>query len=644
MGFLQVWKLRAYLALHHPVLCSMMLFLMPRIAYLYSRYPVVSQTFCDSEMLALESLGFDLEVVSLNAPPDSFRHERLDRLRAEIHYPPPEKLLEAEARDPDFTKMLGVLVSEHDQKYGASFKAATRARNAWHFAPLLRKLGVSHVHVHFANRATHTALFLKKLGFTFSFTAHAQDFMVDLGSDDLLREMIEEAEFVVAVSDFSRDLLSKISPSHESRLVRIYNGIELHDFPTARPEQDEALRIISIGRLIEFKGFQHLIVAVDILKQQGIPVEVRIIGEGPMRRELEEQIAGLGLAANVQLLGGRSQEQIKAELASAHLFVLPSIVDQKGASDILPTVITEAMACCLPVVSTRVAGIPEMVKNEQTGILVEPKDDVALAAAIARLAVEPDTRKRMGQAGRQHAESLFALEKTASQLGRLFHDSLTKTSSFDRVEPPILYYLNSSHEVTSLVELQTDSRLRVMAVNAGSANHETLPDACVLESLWLRRSSQRKQLEKLRGIIDDAMDGETFYIQARRAVWMADALPRRGTRHVHAFRSDAMVCVWLLKMISNLSVSVAIEESPALSRALIARLMPDFDLSSVSDDKLTAQSSAPLRDFLHLKKPETHRKLRLGPLQVKVRSAPPVQNRKLLELSWFEHLVQNLHA
>lgn len=616
---------------------------MPRIAYLYSRYPVVSQTFCDSEMLALEALGFDLEVVSLNAPPDSFRHERLDRLDAEIHYPPPEKLLAMEANVPAFREALGPLISAHDQKYGASFKAKIRARNAWHFAPLLKKLGISHVHVHFANRATHTALFLKKLGFTFSFTAHAQDFMVDLGSDDLLREMIHEAEFVVAVSDFSRGLLATICQSDEDKLVRIYNGIELHDFPVAHPEKAGVMRIVSIGRLIEFKGFQHLIAAVEILKRQGVEVSARIIGEGPLRGALEKQIDQLDLKENIQLLGVRSQEQIKAELAAAHVFVLPSIIDQKGASDILPTVITEAMACCLPVVSTRVAGIPEMVQEEQTGLLVEPKDDAGLAAAIARLAVEPDTRMRMGQAGRQHAESLFALDKTANQLGHRFHRTLEIQTAPPRVESPVLYYLNSPYEEEFLRALAPHPRLRIMVTSADSPAYETLPDACVLESLWLRRSAQRQQLERLRGIIGDAIDGETFYEQARRAVWMAEALPRRGTKHVHAFRSDAMIGVWLLKKISGLSISVAIEESPELSRALIIRLLPDFDFASVSDEKI-APSFPALKDWLQLHKPETHRKLRLGPLQVKVRTKPPEQDRQLLERTWFEHLLQHLHG
>ncbi len=622
----------------------MMFFLMPRVAYLYSRYPVVSQTFCDSEMLALESLGFELEVVSLNPPPDSFRHERLDRLQAEIHYPPPDKILEEEARAPSFMKELGPLIAEHDHKYGASFKAATRARNAWHFAPLLRRLGVSHLHVHFANRATHTALFLKKLGFTFSFTAHAQDFMVDLGSDDLLREMINEAEFVVAVSDFSRALLSKISPNQNHKLVRIYNGIELQDFPQSQPEAPETLRIVSIGRLIEFKGFQHLVAATDILKKQGIAIEVRIIGEGPSRMELQQQISTLDLTSSIQLLGVRSQEQIKTELAAAHVFVLPSIVDQKGASDILPTVITEAMACCLPVVSTRVAGIPEMVKHEETGILVEPMDNQSLASALARLAAEPETRTRMGIAGRRHAESLFALEKTAPQLGDLFRDILTNAPACLRVKSPILYFLNTPHEIETLTDLRMDARLRILTVNAGSTDGESLPDACVLESLWFRNSSQRQQLERLRNTIGDAMDGETFYLQARRAVWMAHALPRRGTVHAHAFRSDAMVCIWMLKKISNITVSTAIEDAPTLSRALISKLLPDFDFTSISDAKLLAQSTIDAKDFLLLKASDTHRKFRLGPLQMKVRAAPQKNDRKQLERTWFEHLAQHLHV
>lgn len=628
---------------------------MPRIAYLYSRYPVVSQTFCDSEMLALESMGFALEIVSLNAPPDSFRHERLDRLKAEIHYPPPQDVLDAKAESPEFTEKLGPLIAEHDAKYGKSFKALTRARNAWHFAPLLRKLGVTHVHVHFANRATHTALFLKQLGFTFSFTAHAQDFMVDLGSDDLLREMITASEFTIAVSDFSRELLVNICPDSSGKIIRIYNGIELDDFTPASPESGGKLRIVSIGRLIEFKGFHWLISAVALLKKRGLAVEVRIIGDGPWRGDLETQILNEGVGEQVHLLGVRSQEQIKRELTASHLFVLPSIVDRKGASDILPTVITEAMACRLPVVSTTVAGIPEMVAHGQTGLLVEPGDAEGLAQAIASLAGDQAKRKILGEAGRKRSEELFALSVTAGQLGGLFSHVPIPKPAPSSVQSPVVYWMNDwNGSPTHLESLASEPRLRVMAgALEGDPSKadpvslqqiEFLPDACVLESLWLRRSGQRQHLERLRSRLGDAVTGDEFYLQARRAVYLADVLPRRGVKHVHAFRSDALLCVWLLKHLTSLTTSAAVEEGPVLSRAMLAKLLPDFDRASVSDKKTGSPSVSGIGDYLKLTVSPSHREFRLGPLRLKLRAAPIPQDRNTLELQWFQQLLALHHV
>ncbi|MFZ4764127.1 MAG: glycosyltransferase family 4 protein [Roseimicrobium sp.] len=622
---------------------------MPRVAYLYSRYPVVSQTFCDSEMLALEAMGFELEVISLNPPPDSFRHERLDRLRAEIHYPPCGDILDVKACAPEFSESLQPLIAAHEERYGSSYKPSIRARNAWHFAPLLRSLGVSHIHVHFANRATHTALFLKELGFTFSFTAHAQDFMVDLGSVELLREMVSKAEFVVTVSDFSKRLLCEMCGGFEDKVCRIYNGIELDDFPSAQPDHTGVFRVVSVGRLIEFKGFQHLIPAVALLKAHGINTEVRIIGDGPLRAELESQIAVSGLSREVMLLGPLSQEQIKRELADAQAFVLPSIVDSKGASDILPTVITEAMAARLPVVSTRVAGIPEMVLDGVTGLLVEAKDEVALAEALLLLATDAKRRCVMGVAGRARAEELFALSVTARVLGerliavasrevpRTTGEILSLVNTWDnspglavlaKVSPRVLV-----HEIPN--ECLRDAPFEVL---------ETFPDAVVLESLWLRRTVWRREIERLRGVIGDAMDGEAFYAHARRAVWMADTLPRRNVKLVHAHMAGAMPAVWLCKKLCGMRVSAAVEEAPSISRATLARLLPDFDFASVSDERLASMLSYRLDDVLKLKKSATHKVLKFGPLRFKVRSSPPASDAGGLVQNWFEKLATSIHA
>lgn len=630
--------------------------LKPRLAYLFSRYPVVSQTFCDSEMLALERMGFDIEVGSLNPPPNSFRHERLDRLKAEIHYPPPHDLLDAMTKSPDFKSKLGGMIETHGETYGTGYKPSTRARNAWYFADLFRRLGVQHVHVHFANRATHTALFLKRLGLPFSFTAHAQDFMFDLGSNALLCEMAREAEFVVAVSEYSRELLCEMCPDSAGKMVRIYNGIELDDFAPTVVKHKAPLRIVSIGRLIEFKGFQHLIGACGILKKRGTAVEAHIIGEGPLRPVLEERIAKEDVGDVVKLLGLRSQEEIKRELAAADMFVMPSIFDSVGASDILPTVITEAMACRLPVVSTTVTGIPEMVVHGITGVLVEPMDENALADAIAGLGLDPERRRLLGEAGRRRADSLFTFDATAGVLGRRFVELAEKEKlpRHQREDAPIVYLMHRwQGEALSENTPGRKDGVRWIAENAewpeqggdrqALAEIESLPDACVVESLWLRRAAWRQQVESARGKMGDALDSVDFYVAARNAVYLADVLPRRGTRHVHAWRSCAVVTVWLLKqLLPDLKVSCAVEENPGVPRSLLARLVPAFDLTSISDAKLNEQMENSYPDELKLELPFRHVELRVGPIKVKRKVATPSRDRKTIERDWLERIRKNL--
>src|SRR5437868_6843791 len=169
-----------------------------RLGYLYSRYPVVSQTFCDAEMIELERRGFELVVASMYPPKTEVRHEYLAQLRAPVHYAPEkfelEKLVKKAKRD---GRWPNELIAQHESKYGPEYKAELRARNALFFVELFEREKVPHFHVHFANRAAHTAIFVKAIsGISFSMTAHGQDFMSDLGNDELLRELCASAEFV----------------------------------------------------------------------------------------------------------------------------------------------------------------------------------------------------------------------------------------------------------------------------------------------------------------------------------------------------------------------------------------------------------------------------------------------------------------
>ena len=594
------------------------------LAYLFSRYPVVSQTFCDSEMLSLEAQGHRLVVASLNPPPTSFRHERLRTLQAEVFYPPPASVLKEISIPP----AMATLAAAHDAAYGTSFKAATRARNAAWLAPVLARQGVRHLHIHFANRATHTALFLKKAGFSFSFTAHAQDYMVDLGSDRLLQELAREAEFTVAVSDFSQLDLHRRCPDSTHKIHRIYNGVRLADFPPPTAASPPgSLHIVSIGRLIEFKGFHHLIEAVALLRSQGLNVTLEIIGEGPWRPQLLDLITSHALTGHVQLAGVLSQESIKSRLARSDVFALACCVDAQGASDILPTVIMEAMAARLPVVSTRVARVPEMVDDGVTGRLTPPADPAALADALRELANDPSLRTALGTAGQALCAERFSLEKTAGELSRRFQSLLVpspvRPTDSTPPHPPTTLILSAAAaepELTALVEGEnrddTTPPLGVLAVSAaqppGPPWLEFLPDAIVLEAAWRANPDDAAACEAWYSRLG-SLEGETFFRDARRAVHTASVVRRRGHRHVHAARADTLLWAWLVAKLTGITASYAIESHPPVSRSLLARLIPDFAFGSLADEKLAALTKSSATDLLGLAPPPKSSLFRLSP-------------------------------
>src|SRR6266550_7821666 len=360
-----------------------------RLGYLYSRYPVISQTFCDAEMLALERIGVELEIGSIYPPLTSLRHEHISRLRAPVHYAPPQKILRIWEENAKTTgKWPADLVNRHEQKYGRQMKAEQRARNALYFAELFTRSGVEHFHVHFANRAAHTALFLKAMsGIPFSITAHGQDFMADLGNDDLLCEICDAAEFVAVETEYSRGLMQARCPTAAQKIHRVYNGMDLTNFVGAAPKAATSapVEILSVGRLVAFKGFEYLIEACAQLRQRAISFHCEIIGDGPLREKLQHNIAELRLGDRITLSGALPQDCVLERLEACDIFALASTTDDNGASDIFPTVIQEAMASARPVVSTTLAGIPESVMDNETGLLVPAGESGLFADALETL-------------------------------------------------------------------------------------------------------------------------------------------------------------------------------------------------------------------------------------------------------------------
>src|SRR5947207_1075735 len=472
-----------------------------RLGYLYSRYPVISQTFCDTEMLALERLGIALEIGSIYPPLTSLRHEHISRLRAPIHYAPPQTVLRICEKNAKTTgKWPHELVDRHERKYGPSVKAEQRARNALYFADLFARNGVDHFHVHFANRAAHTAIFLKEIsGIPFSVTAHGQDFMKDLGNDDLLREICAAAEFVAAETDYSRELLCQRCPDSAAKIYRIYNGIDLEHFsPPASATMNRVARVI-----------------------------------------------------------------------------------------------IEAMAAARPVVSTRLAGIPESVIHGETGLLVSSGDTSGLSQALEQLIRDPGLRARYGHAGRARIEQNFRIEQTVAPLLQLFEGisvgpGRLRNLDLQSVRPVELHCAEGENAPKAFEPENTDSmpmfrsgtiaylidrwpdedlpfierelqemkrrnlsivpfvcelnpaRHFTRSMERMAAELEFLPDAMVMEAEWRAHPALAQKLEEERAQQEHRASSAIFLRQARFALVLRRMLLDRNVSHVHATSSLAI--------------------------------------------------------------------------------------------------------
>ena len=277
-------------------------------------------------------------------------------------------------------------------------------------------MGIDHVHAHFAGMAARTAFWINKFfSITFSFTAHANDIFSPRQFEIGLDKLVDAARAIVTETDYAAHFLRERFSHRADRVHRIYNGLDLAEFGHADFSSTPPL-IIAVGRLIPKKGFSDLIRACSYLAARGKSFQCEIIGEGPLEGELRAKIEEVRLKDRVLLPGAKPQHQLRQRLAKANLFVLPSVIDADGGMDNLPTVIMEAMATGLPVVSTNLGGIPEMVIENETGFLVQPGDAVAMADAIETLINDCSSAARLGQSGHERARALFSIEGNVREL------------------------------------------------------------------------------------------------------------------------------------------------------------------------------------------------------------------------------------
>lgn len=418
------------------------------VAYVMKRYPRLSETFIVNEIRAMERLGAGLEIFSLLPPEPPPHHPMVADVHAPVHSLPVR-----------MRSKFAVLARAH----GAAIAAAPRAyaMAAWHaclwsltgvspfavwkqfiragfVATSCRAAGIRHIHAHFVNAPAAVAHFASLMtGIPFSMTAHAKDLY--LTPKRAICRRAAAAVFVATCTGYNaRYLRELLSPKDRSKVRLVYHGIDLSTFaarsnPTVCLSGKPLPLVLSVGRLVPKKGHDDLIAACAILRDAGHDFRCVIVGAGPEQANLEALIKRHALAGSVTLMGSMMHAELIALYRQAEIFALAPRIAENGDRDGIPNVIAEAMAIGIPVISTNVSGIPELVRDEFTGILVPPNEPKALAFAIGRLMNDPGRAARLARSARALMEEEFDLWSTTTQLHSLLGCGACRS---DSVLPP----------------------------------------------------------------------------------------------------------------------------------------------------------------------------------------------------------------
>ncbi|MHC1728486.1 MAG: glycosyltransferase family 4 protein [Syntrophobacteraceae bacterium] len=403
------------------------------IAYVGRIVPSVSETFVAREIAALRKLGIPIKVFSVHPFDPKVVHPEAPELSSEVE-------VLTRPSDPHFWAAHAFFKFTHPVRYLRCLwdyvLSGEKSRHlrlrcfhfflvAPYFAYLLQKCGATHVHAHFANVPTAVAMMAARLaGIPFSFTIHSRYEMIIDGI--LMNQKLAAAEFVVTISRFNIDtyLLPRFPAAEAAKIHVVRCGIDCDRYSPGPHLLKSPPIILSVGRLSDTKGFPTLISACRRLKDMGIEAKCVIIGDGPDRQSLLRQIQGEGISAHVTLAGELLADRVQSWFKRADLFVLPCCVSktgpEKGNHDGIPYALIEAMAMGIPVVSTYIGGIPELIHNGETGLLVQPDEPDALAEAMAGIIQDGHLSKRLSEAGRDFVMREFNVSRSANQLFELF--------------------------------------------------------------------------------------------------------------------------------------------------------------------------------------------------------------------------------
>ena len=405
------------------------------VGYVLKRYPRFSETFVVNEILALEKAGVQVDIFALGPVSETHFQEAISRVRAPVHrirhqFHDTELywqlLVQARKTLPEFRR-LAHLADEHDWvTVGQAVLLAMQAQSK----------GIRHLHAHFGTQAATVArLAAAFAGIHYSFTAHAKDIYHQYEEPVQLDLKIRDAAFTITVSDYNVDYLRTHFGAPTDRTHRIYNGLDLSAFPY-NPPINRPSHVVAVGRLVEKKGFPFLIEAIGLLRDRGIDCRCTLVGDGPLRPQLQKQIEDLGLTDRVQLAGVRPLTEVSAFLKGAAVLVAPSIISEGGDRDGLPTILVEGMALGTPCISTQVVGIPELIRDHETGLCVPPNDAKALADAIAEMLGNPTMARLLADNAHALIESEYDVHRNTARLRDLFARSIQVVDAQDAAHRP----------------------------------------------------------------------------------------------------------------------------------------------------------------------------------------------------------------
>ena len=405
-----------------------------RILYISPSLPVLTCTFIYREIFDLQDLGFEISTVSMNRPPDEkvsaeargFLETTLFLDRVSLIAKTLAVFRTLVSRPVRLMRCMRIYLRASPMKGPRDYvRLAYHLAEACYLSVHLADDLPEHIHCHFVTGATSIGMFLSTLtDVPYSFTMHASAIWID---PIALRNKLETCAFCASISDYNRRYVTETYGAQwRDKINIVHCGIQIPDTQRSPREDsgaDDKVSVLAVGQLMKRKGYHVLVEAARIIRDAGEPIEWTIVGEGNQRPMIESKIEAYGLQDEINMVGAQPHEMIAGFLDRADVFTLPCVVGDDNTRDGIPVAMMEAMAWRLPVVSTNIVGLPELIESGVDGILVDQESPEQLAAAIVRLASSPELRQTIGNAAAAKVDREFNAVKSAGQLGELFRNS-----------------------------------------------------------------------------------------------------------------------------------------------------------------------------------------------------------------------------